>query len=144
MSRNKKPINPTPSKRPTSPHIQIYRWNLSSLTSIFHRATGIALYFSIVAIAWYIVFYSTQINISQSEKCECMMMAIMKCLFILASIAITFSLYYHFCNGIRHLFWDIGNGFDVKIATRNAVIVIFTALALTIATIGLVIYLKLF
>ena len=143
MSRNKKPTNPTLAQRPTSPHLQIYRWNLSSLTSIFHRATGIALYFSVVAIAWYIVFYSTQINVSQAENCECMMMAIMKCLFTLASIAITFSLYYHFCNGIRHLFWDIGKGFDVKIATRNALIVIFTALALTIATIALVVYLKL-
>lgn len=144
MSRNKKPTSPTPTDRPTSPHLQIYRWNLSSLTSIFHRATGIALYFSVVAIAWYIVFYSTQINVSEAENCECMMMAIMKCLFTLASVAITFSLYYHFCNGIRHLFWDIGKGFEVKIATQNAIIVIFSALALTIATIALVVYLKLY
>lgn len=144
MSRNKKPTSPTLTERPTSPHLQIYRWNLSSLTSIFHRATGIALYFSVVAIAWYIVFYSTQINVSEAENCECMMMAIMKCLFTLASVAITFSLYYHFCNGIRHLFWDIGKGFEVKIATRNAIIVIFSALALTIATIALVVYLKLY
>ena len=73
-----------------------------------------------------------------------MMMVVMRCLFTLASIAITFSLYYHLCNGIRHLFWDIGKGFEVKIATRNAIIVIFTALFLTIATIALVVYLKLY
>lgn len=128
--------------RPTSPHLQIYRWNLSSLTSIFHRLTGVALFFSVIIISWYIVYYSTQINIENQENCECWSMTIIKNLFTLASIALIFSLYYHFCNGIRHLFWDIGKGFDVKIANRNAKIVIFLALALTALTIGTVIYLK--
>ncbi len=144
MSKKKIPANTGNINHPTSPHLQIYRWNLSSLTSIFHRLTGVALYFSVVVIAWYIVYYSTKINFDESETCQCLMMAIMRNLFILASVAITFSLYYHFCNGIRHLFWDIGKGFDVKIATRNAVIVIFTSLALTIGTIASVVYLKLF
>lgn len=128
--------------RPTSPHLQIYRWNLSSLTSIFHRLTGVALFFSVIIISWYIVYYSTQINIENQENCECLSMTIIKNLFTLASIALIFSLYYHFCNGIRHLFWDIGKGFDVKIANRNAKIVIFLALALTALTIGAVVYLK--
>lgn len=128
--------------RPTSPHLQIYRWNLSSLTSIFHRLTGVALFFSVIIISWYIVFFSTQVNIENHETCECLTMTILKNIFTLASIALIFSLHYHFCNGIRHLFWDIGKGFDVKVANRNAKIVIFCALALTALTIGAVIYLK--
>ncbi len=132
-------------ERPTSPHLQVYKWNICSLTSIMHRFTGVALYVSIVLISWYIVYYTYQINTSDSmEVCDCPLNQILKQLFSLASIAITFSLYYHFCNGIRHLFWDIGKGFEIKTANRNAVIVILSALALTIASIAIVVYLKLF
>ena len=133
------------NSKPTSPHLQIYRWNISSLTSIMHRLTGVALYFSILAIAWFIVYYTYNIgSISEKENCECASMLILNIIFYGAIIAITFSLYYHFCNGIRHLFWDIGKGFNVKTANRNAVIVILSALALTIASIATVVYLKLF
>ena len=131
--------------RPTSPHLQIYRWNISSITSIMHRLTGVALYFSILAIAWFIVYYTYNIgSISEKENCECLTMTIINVLFYGAIIAITFSLYYHFCNGIRHLFWDIGKGFDLKKAKLNSYLVIMTSLFLTIATIITTIYLKLF
>ncbi len=144
MIKKKKEQTGLKSNRPTSPHIQIYRWNISSLTSIFHRLSGVALYFSVILIAWFIVFYSTKINVGETETCDCLMMTVMRSIFTLAAIAITFSLYYHFCNGIRHLFWDIGKGFDLKIANRNAIIVIISALALTIISISSVVYLKLF
>jgi succinate dehydrogenase / fumarate reductase cytochrome b subunit len=144
MTKKKNQKNDLNPNRPTSPHLQIYRWNLSSLTSIFHRLTGVALYFSVIAISWFIIFYSTKINVGKTETCDCLMMTVMRTIFILAAIAITFSLYYHFCNGIRHLFWDIGKGFEIKTANRNAVIVILSALALTIASIAIVVYLKLF
>jgi succinate dehydrogenase / fumarate reductase cytochrome b subunit len=144
MIKKKKEKTGLKPNRPTSPHIQIYRWNISSLTSIFHRLSGVALYFSVIVIAWFIVFYSTKINVGETEPCDCLMMTVMRSIFTLAAIAITFSLYYHFCNGIRHLFWDIGKGFDLKIANRNAIIVIISALALTIISISSVVYLKLF
>jgi succinate dehydrogenase / fumarate reductase cytochrome b subunit len=144
MTKKKNQKNDLNPNRPTSPHLQIYRWNLSSLTSIFHRLTGVALYFSVIAISWFIIFYSTKINVGETETCDCLMMTVMRTVFILAAIAITFSLYYHFCNGIRHLFWDIGKGFEIKTANRNAVIVILSALALTIASIAIVVFLKLF
>jgi len=135
----------TAKKRPTSPHLQIYKWNVSSLTSIFHRLTGVLLYFSVIAISWYIVYYAYQINIKDSsEACDCPLKKIMDSLFILAAISTTFALYYHSCNGIRHLFWDIGKGFKKEVATRNGILVIITALLLTSATIGAVIYFKLF
>jgi succinate dehydrogenase / fumarate reductase cytochrome b subunit len=129
--------------RPTSPHLQIYKWNISSLTSIFHRFTGILLYFSIIAIVWYIVYYTYQINPAESsETCDCPMMAMFDQIFFLAAIGVTFSLYYHFCNGIRHLFWDIGKGFELRTARNSGVFVIFSALILTIITIATVFYLK--
>jgi succinate dehydrogenase / fumarate reductase cytochrome b subunit len=132
-------------KRPTSPHLQIYKWNISSLTSIMHRFTGVALYLSIVAITWFVVYYAYQINIAESEEnCDCPLKQVFENIFAAAAIAITFSLYYHFCNGIRHLFWDIGKGFELKDARRNGYLVVLTSLVLTIATISAVLYLKLF
>ena len=132
-------------KRPTSPHIQIYRWNISSFTSIMHRFTGILLYLSITAIVWYVVYYTYQINISQSiETCDCPLKSIIDSVFSLATIGVTFSLYYHFCNGVRHLFWDFGKGFDKETAKTNGFLVIALAAILTSITIGTAIYLQLF
>ena len=133
-------------KRPTSPHLQIYKWNISSLTSIMHRLTGVALYFSIVAIIWYIIYYAYQINLTETsgESCDCAFKDILQNIFTFAAIFITFSLYYHFCNGVRHLFWDIGKGFELKDAKRNGYLVVFSSLALTVVTVSAVIYLKLF
>lgn len=138
--------DPKPNgKMPTSPHLQIYKWNISSLTSILHRFTGVILYVSIVAIVWYVIYYAYQVNPAESvETCDCPMKQIMDNIFTLASIGVTFSLYYHFCNGIRHLFWDIGKGFDVKIAKRNGYLVVLASLVLTALTIGSVLYLKFF
>lgn len=133
------------SNRPTSPHLQIYRWNISSITSIMHRATGVVLYLSILALSWYLTYYTYAVNPSESmENCDCPINAIFENLFCLAAIGIVFSLYYHLCNGIRHLFWDLGKGFELKDAKRNGYIVLLSALVLTIATIGAATYLKFF
>ncbi len=137
--------NKDSSRRPTSPHIQIYEWNVFSFSSILHRATGIVIYFSIVAIAWYIAYYTYQTNIgAPSESCDCLTKKILNVIFILAIIGLTFSLYYHFCNGIRHLFWDIGKGFSKEVARTNGYLVIALAVIFTALTIGAAIYLKFF
>lgn len=131
--------------KPTSPHLQIYKWNISSITSIMHRATGVLLYFSIVAIVWYVIYFAYQINLTQfDETCDCPARAIFQNIFALAAIFVTFSLYYHLCNGIRHLFWDIGKGFELKTARRNGYLVVFLALLLTAVTASAVLYLKIF
>lgn len=110
-----------------------------------HRFTGILLYISIVAICWYIVYYTYQVNVApSSEVCDCPMQKILNNIFALAAFGVIFALYYHFCNGIRHLFWDIGKGFDKEIAKRNGLIVILGSLALTVITIAAAIYLKFF
>jgi succinate dehydrogenase / fumarate reductase cytochrome b subunit len=133
------------SNRPTSPHLQIYRWNISSITSIMHRATGVVLYFSILALSWYLTYYTYEVNPADSaETCDCPMNAIFENIFSLAAIAVVFSLYYHLCNGIRHLFWDLGKGFELKAAKRNGYLVFLISLVLTVATIGAATYLKFF
>lgn len=134
-----------PKKAPTSPHLQIYKWNICSLTSIFHRLTGVMLYFAIVAISWYIVFYTYQMNIEASgESCDCPMKDIMNFIFAAAGSVLTLALYYHFCNGVRHLFWDIGKGFEKETAQTNGFLVIILSLIFTALTIGSVVYFKLF
>jgi succinate dehydrogenase cytochrome b556 subunit len=98
-----------------------------------------------VAIAWYIAYYTYQINVGgPSESCDCLTKKILNGIFMLAIIGLTFSLYYHFCNGIRHLFWDIGKGFEVETARTNGYLVIALAVIFTVLTIGAAIYLKFF
>ncbi|MBM3579373.1 MAG: succinate dehydrogenase, cytochrome b556 subunit [Alphaproteobacteria bacterium] len=131
--------------RPTSPHLQIYRWNISSLTSILHRLTGVVLYFSLLTIAWYLVYYTYFVNPAESsETCDCPLNALLGHLFSLAAIGVVFALYYHLANGIRHLFWDLGKGFELKTARQNGYLVLLIALLLTVATIGAVMYLRFF
>ncbi len=130
--------------RPTSPHLQIYAWNISSFTSIMHRFTGVLLYFSIIAISWYVVLFAYKIDADQNsaEHCDCPWMQALECVFYAAIIAIVFSLYYHLCNGVRHLFWDIGKGYDIKIARITGFAVILMATILSGLTLGFAYYFK--
>lgn len=135
----------TNKSRPTSPHLQIYRWNISSITSIMHRATGVALFLSVIAICWYMVYFAYGVDKAESmETCDCPINAIIKNLFSLVAIGTAFALYYHLCNGIRHLFWDLGKGFELKTAKRNGYFVLLISLLLTVASVAAVTYLKFF
>ena len=121
--------------RPLSPHIQIYKPQISSFTSILHRATGIFLYIGVVLICWAIVHYAYQVEILvdgeiEEKTCDCSW----KYLVYAAVLMWSFSLYYHMCNGIRHLFWDIGKGFEKKTANRNGILVLIASAILTIAS----------
>lgn len=138
--------NKNKDSRPTSPHLQIYAWNISSFTSIMHRLTGVALYFSIVAISWYVVLFTYKINgvnaEMPTEQCDCGWMTFFQYAICALAICVIFALYYHFCNGIRHLFWDIGKGFEIATARRSGVAVILVALLLTVVTVGIIAYFK--
>ncbi len=130
-------------QRPTSPHLQIYAWNISSFTSILHRFTGVLLYISIVAISWYVVLYTYQVDPTlTAETCDCPMQNFLQYGLYAVIAGIVFSLYYHLCNGIRHLFWDIGKGFELETARTNGFLVLIAAAFLTILTIGFAVYFK--
>ena len=112
--------------RPLSPHLQIYRLPLTALTSISHRATGVLLVVgSLVLVYWLVAVASGADTFAGAQA-------------LLGSVpgrvlllAITFSLFYHLGNGIRHLFWDAGLGFELRTAHRSGVVVIVAAVALT-------------
>lgn len=132
----------TLKKKPLSPHIQIYKPQISSFTSILHRATGIFLYIGTVIIFWVIVHYAYQIEILPTEIleekiCDC---SFIKYFLYAVVILWSFFLYYHLCNGIRHLFWDIGKGFDKQTANNNGLLVILASFLLTISSVYYVLF----
>jgi succinate dehydrogenase / fumarate reductase cytochrome b subunit len=115
------------NRRPLSPHLTIYKPQISSLTSIAHRISGVFLFIGIIAFTWWL---AAVVFCPEVVKCEFLKSDIMK--FML--ISWSFALYYHFLNGIRHLFWDAGKGFEIKTMNASGMFVIFSSLALTVLT----------
>ncbi len=117
------------TERPISPHLQIYRFGWTMSLSIFHRATGVVLSIgTIVLTTWLLALL-----------CEpgpyALVMGFMHApLAIAFLVAWSFAFYYHLCNGIRHLLWDTGFGFELDTARLSAGIVIASSIALTAIT----------
>ncbi len=125
-------------KRPLSPHIQIYKPQITSLTSILHRLTGVALYLGVVLLCILISYYTYQVNIiDQSYECDCI---VTKVAIYFVMFLWSFALYYHLCNGIRHLFWDIGKGFEIETVRKTGVVVLAVSLFLTLASFAFVFF----
>lgn len=125
----------SPKKMPTSPHLQIYKWNLGSITSIMNRFTGVILYICIILLSAYVTFYAYEIDVNKThESCDCMIMQAFKIIGYIAVFGIIFSAYFHMLNGIRHLLWDVGYGFDLKVAKRNSILILTLSILLTIVT----------
>jgi len=119
----------TQDNRPMSPHVQIYRLPLTAIVSITHRATGVALSFGALLMVW--ILASVAAGPEGYASVHSHLAAWYGQLFL---FGFTFALYFHFCHGVRHLFWDIGWGFDLEIADRNAVLTIAVAAVLTLVT----------
>jgi len=114
-------------KNPLSPHLQIYRWQVSSLVSITHRITGILNLLGLVFICAWISSAGIGENFFESFS------VFLKSFigeFIL--IGFTWSMSYHLLSGIRHFFWDLGHGYEIKTANFTGIIVILGSLVLTI------------
>ncbi|MDG1462994.1 MAG: succinate dehydrogenase, cytochrome b556 subunit [Gammaproteobacteria bacterium] len=115
--------------RPLSPHLSVYRWQVSNGLSILHRMTGFALF---TGAFLFVVWLLSALG---GEACYTMFMDIMCSWFgILVTLGYTFCFYYHLCNGIRHLGWDIGKGFDKDVAVKTGIVVVITSTALTLAS----------
>jgi len=97
------------SKNPLSPHLQIYRWQISSLLSITHRITGILNLFGLIFISAWIC--SAGIGENLFEYFSILLKTFFG-KFIL--IGFTWSMSYHLLSGIRHFFWDLGYGYEIK------------------------------
>jgi len=114
-------------KNPLSPHLQIYRWQISSLLSIIHRITGILNLLGLIFISAWIS--SAGIGENLFEYFSVFLKSFIG-KFIL--IGFTWSMSYHLLSGIRHFFWDLGYGYEIKTANISGVIVIVSSLLLTV------------
>ncbi|MBL4601782.1 MAG: succinate dehydrogenase, cytochrome b556 subunit [Emcibacteraceae bacterium] len=115
------------TKRPTSPHLQVYSWSLEMALSIFHRATGVALGGGTLLVTWWIIAIATGPDAYEQFR---MVMGSIAGKIVL--LAFTYSLMLHLCNGIRHLFWDMGKGFDLDATHRSSKLVLLSSIILTV------------
>ncbi len=113
--------------RPLSPHLQIYRWQLTSVLSILHRATGVALSVGTLMLVWWLVAAATGPAAYATARGF-----IGSWLGLLLLLGWTFALFFHLCNGIRHLFWDAGQGFELKTVYASGWAVVAGSGALTV------------
>lgn len=117
------------SERPLSPHLGVYRFLLPMVLSITHRASGVFLAMgSLLLVYWLMSAAAGPASYAQAEAVFGSLVG------RLALIAWTVALYYHLCNGIRHLFWDIGKGFAIADAYRSAYLVLGATVVLTAMT----------
>ena len=112
--------------RPLSPHIQIYRPQLTSVLSIVHRGAGIALGAGAAFFAFWLLAAA-----SGPEVFRCAQEFFGSVLGIVVLAGFSFALFYHLCNGIRHLFWDAGIGLELEQAYRSGWAVVAAAVLLT-------------
>ena len=114
-------------ERPISPHLQVYKPQITSVLSIFHRITGVALTFGLILLVAWIFTLSLG-----EEYFEYFVMFIKSWFGLLILFGCTFALNYHLCNGIRHLFWDAGYGYEIETVHKSGLAVLVISFVLTI------------
>ncbi len=114
------------SERPLSPHLQIYRWQITNTLSILHRLTGIALSAGTLLLVYWLIAVAT--GPGRFAYAQALIMSWPGQLLMLGW---TFSLFYHLGNGIRHLSWDAGWGFELKTLRATGWLVVLFSLIMT-------------
>lgn len=120
----------TNSNRPLSPHLTIYRWQITSVLSILHRLTGVGLAVPAALIIWWLLAAGSSpdgFNLANSVLTSWFG----KTIFVLS----LWAFWYHFANGIRHLVWDSGRGFELPTVTRSGIAVVAGSFVLTALTV---------
>lgn len=115
------------NKRPLSPHLQIYQPQLTSLMSILHRFTGVFLSLGSVILAYWLIAAAS--GAESYQQAQDLLTSWLGLVFLFGW---SFALFYHLCNGIRHLFWDIGLGMDIRMIYLSGKLVLITSLILTV------------
>ena len=105
---------------PLSPHLQIYSWHISSLLSITHRIVGVINFIAIIFICFWTILLS--LGESNYEFIQMFSQSFFGKFFI---VFLSWSFIFHILNEIRHLAWDMGYGFDLKISQITGIITIF-------------------
>jgi len=117
------------TKRPLSPHLQIYRWGWTMSLSIFHRLTGLILTLGTLLVFLWLLGLAGG---PQSYEHVQAFTGHWSGRLILAGWSLAF--FYHLCNGVRHLLWDAGWGLEVETARRTAGIVVVATVLLTVVS----------
>lgn len=117
------------SNRPLSPHLQVYKFPLTVKTSILHRITGMLLAFGLVIFVYWL--YALATDVAAADQLRSWLLSVPGQILVYLWL---YTFFYHFCNGIRHLFWDVGKGFSNEQARRSAMVVLIVPLLLTIGT----------
>ncbi len=116
----------TKKSRPLSPHLSVYKPQITSVLSISHRATGALLFVALLVMSLYLL------SAALGEHAYSFAQGIMLSWFgMLVLVSYSFFLFYHMCNGIRHLVWDAGKGFELKTAALSGWAVVIGAAILT-------------
>ena len=118
--------------RPLSPHLQIYRWQISSVLSILHRITGIALAVGSLLLVYWII--AAAVGPEAFAQAQGLIGSVIGRLLLFGW---TYALFFHLANGIRHLFWDLGWGFELKTMSITGWAAVVVALLLTLIAWGL-------
>ncbi len=114
--------------RPLSPHLQVYKPQLTSVLSILHRATGVALAVGTLLLVWWLVAAAT------GESAFADVQAFIGSWFgRILLFGWSYALFYHMCNGVRHLFWDAGKGLEIETVYTTGRIVVAASILLTVA-----------
>jgi succinate dehydrogenase / fumarate reductase cytochrome b subunit len=117
------------NNHPVSPHLQIYRLPLTAVLSITHRITGVLL-----AIGCLLLVGLLAAAAQGADAYQALIVHFQAWYGQVFMLGLVFSLYLHFFNGIRHLFWDVGYGFELETSDLTAKLAIAMAVVLTVAT----------
>ncbi|HET6432450.1 succinate dehydrogenase, cytochrome b556 subunit [Dyella sp.] len=121
------------TRRPLSPHLQVYKWQVQMLTSILHRATGIALAVGTAVIVWGVIALAAGADAyAQFAACAGSPLG------LIALFGWTWAFNYHLCNGIRHLVQDAGLGYEIPQFVRASWLSIIGSVVLTLLVWGYV------
>lgn len=115
------------NNRPLSPHLQVYRPQLTSVLSILHRLTGIALALGTLLLVWWLIAAAT--GPTAFDNIQSFIGSIFGRILLFGW---SFALFYHLCNGIRHLVWDSGRGFEISTAYASGWLVVIASAVLTV------------
>ncbi len=115
--------------RPLSPHLSIYRWQVGSTMSIFHRFTGLGLGLTAILVVWW--FLAAASSPGYFAAVDGLLTSWIGTLVMLLALV---AFWYHFFNGIRHLVWDTGTGFGLEQVRTSAIAVLAATAVMTIIT----------
>jgi succinate dehydrogenase / fumarate reductase cytochrome b subunit len=117
--------------RPTSPHVWLYRWQIGNTLSILHRLTGAALGFGLLALSYWLVSLA-----GGPESYAAAGRFFGSPVGLILRLGWTFSFLFHLLNGVRHLFWDAGRGFERTPRHLSGWLAVLGAVVLTLCVVA--------